>query len=377
MFAFRDRSISDGASDLVLINFTVEDVGDHLTVLSALKESDRQVGLGNVARQVFFLAEYEDRHEVERAVAEAYGPGRPGTSYVYQPPADGSPVSAELWAFANGSVVRNSGHGSVAKWGGVNWSFVGGLEAREDEPPGEGALHVLCMAEDILNRSGTDFRRIVRTWYYMGNILMPLDGEPRYNYFNQARNEFYRDKWPDLCATPASTGIGMCTDNFTFEALAVDGPAEAHRVVWLDNPLQTQPHRYAIDSPEIRKPSFSRGAAVVLQDCVVIFVSGTASVRGSEVLHPRDPAAQTEVTIENIAALIGEGNTVANYGLPRGADLEDIQQLRVYVKRPEHLDTVRSICCSMLPDVPNSYLISDVCRDAWLMEIEAVVAFQR
>jgi len=372
--AIQTKKFRDGRTDFIFANFVVPGAGDLAAVRAALEQCEGDFGLRNVVRQTFFLAEGESRDVVEAAVSEAYGENIPGTNYVYQPPADGEPLAAEMWAFTDGTVTGNEGHASVASWAGAKWSFVGGLLAGGGERPEEGARRVLEEAEDVFARLGSDFRNIVRTWYYMGNILAPDRGEPRYNFFNQARNEFYLDKWPDLCATPASTGIGMNTDRFAFEAVAVDGDADAFEVVWVDNPLQTPPHRYSIDAQQVRKPSFSRAACVALKDCIVVFVSGTASIRESKVIRLGDARAQTVVTIENIEALVGRENLVDRYGLARGAELSDVQQLRVYVKRPQDVETVRECCRASFPDVPASYMIGDVCRPECLMEIEAVLA---
>ena len=113
----------------------------------------------------------------------------------------------------------------------------------------------------------------------------------------------------------------------------------------------------------------------MLGDAVMFFVSGTASIRGSDVVCLDDPEAQTRITIENIATLMGEDNLVGNYALPRGASLDDMMQYRVYVKRPDDLDVIRDCCRRHLPEVPHAYLVADVCRPECLVEIEGVAAF--
>jgi enamine deaminase RidA (YjgF/YER057c/UK114 family) len=107
-----------------------------------------------------------------------------------------------------------------------------------------------------------------------------------------------------------------------------------------------------------------------------LFISGTASITQSETRHPGEVVAQTNETIENIAALISEEN-LSRHGLPgRGAKLHDLSVARVYVKRPEDYPAVRLVCAKRLAGVPINYLVADVCRPDLLVEIEGI-AFSR
>jgi enamine deaminase RidA (YjgF/YER057c/UK114 family) len=178
--------------------------------------------------------------------------------------------------------------------------------------------------------------------------------------------------WPDLRESPASTGIGMETRRVAFEAMALEADSNEAAVTWIDNPLQTPPYDYEGQGKPSDNPSFSRAAAVRFADNAVLFVSGTASIRGSEVVCVDDLEAQTRATIENISTLIGTEN-LARYGFSQGATLENMQQLRVYVKRREGYDVVRSCCEGHFPGVPCTYLVGDVCRPECLVELEGLL----
>jgi len=373
----RRKTFSTRDGEITFLSFSVESAAPPTLMLAALAESERQVGLRNVVRQAVFLSRSADRPGVEVALAEAYGAILPATSYVHQPSADGAAVAVELWAFGSGGAVRQLERITLASMGTVTWAFVGRLETAEDEKPYEGVHRTLRAAQQELEKAGLEFGQLVRTWYYVGNILGRQDSETRYQRVNRARNEFYRENWPDLCHSPASTGIGMGTNQVVLEAFALGRQRDRPEVKWIHNPLQTPPYLYETQADQDSNPSFSRAAAVGLRHSVVLLVSGTASVRGSEALSPGDPAAQTEVTIENIATLIGDENLVGNYGFCRGATVEDIHQFRVYVKRPGDVRTVRDCCRRHLPDAPCAYLIADICIPDCLVEIEAVAAFKR
>ena len=90
----------------------------------------------------------------------------------------------------------------------------------------------------------------------------------------------------------------------------------------------------------------------------VLFVSGTAAILGEESVALGDAAAQTETTIQNIAALT------------RGARLT---YLRAYVKRATDMPAVRRVCEAAYGPIPALYVQADVCRDELLVELEGAL----
>jgi len=354
------RTVPIGDADITFLKFDLAKRGLRAELSAALSECDRAIGLENIARQTFFLSHEVAPRELVGVLEGAYGRPTPVTSYVNQSPADGHAVSCELWAFSSQSPLERAPHVTRASTPAATWGFVGGMTAPQSEPLGHGVRRMLNEAQRDLRSAGLEFGQMVRTWYYMGHILGAGERGPRYEQFNASRNEFYRDKWPDLCRTPASTGIGMDAGQVVFEAIVIGPRGDAVEVSWLDNPLQTPPYLYDIRTEQSRKPSFSRAAAVTLADTTLTFLSGTASIRRSVVIHRDDAAAQTEATIENVAALVG------------GETLCDLQQLRVYVKRPEDVEAVRDCCRAYLPDTPCIYTIADVCKPDCLVEIEGI-----
>jgi hypothetical protein len=53
-------------------------------------------------------------------------------------------------------------------------------------------------------------------------------------------------------------------------------------------------------------------------------------------------------------------------------NLPRISYLRVYVKEEKYFQDVKAICTKYYPDIPILYLVSDICRDQLLVEIEGV-----
>ncbi|MFH0965228.1 MAG: hypothetical protein V2A58_14605 [Planctomycetota bacterium] len=366
---FRARDV-----DITFLTFEIEGPAFRAQLLEALAECDRVVGLANVARQTFFLSQDLDRSQLVPVVEEAYAAPLPATTFVCQPPAGGAALSCELWAFSSEATLQRRRHVTTAFTPSATWGFVGGMETDETEPPAKSLARMLSEANQELHRAGLSLSHMVRTWYYIGEILGDGEKDSPYERFNAARNELYRTCWPDLVRSPASTGIGMRSRRIAFEGLFLSHGGNGCRLSWIDNPLQTPPHLYARSTKAACNPSFSRAAAVRFADAALLFISGTASIRGSEVIAPDDPEAQTKITIENIATLLGKDNLVDGHGLPRGATLEDLLEFRVYLKRPGDLDVVRVCCQRFLPAVPHTYLVADVCRPEFLVEIEGVAA---
>ncbi len=368
------RAFGADSVELAFESFVVPQGDVEVGLASALSDCAGRAPLSGVVRQTLFLAPDTDRAAVERALRATYGERGPATTIVYQPPADGEALAAELWGFSRGAEVRQTGPLAVATAGKAQWGFIGGFDVAQDEGPYGGVTRALQEANATVEREGFRFGDVVRTWYYIGRLLDDADAGSRYDRFNQARNEFFARIWKDLRYSPASTGIGMDTRRIAFEAMLLRGAPGSFEVTWVDNPLQTRPYVYDIAVDHQQKPSFSRAAAVTLPDWMMVLVSGTASIRKSEVVCVDDVAAQTQMTIDNVATLIGPENLTGNYRLPAGAALRDLQQFRVYVKRRQDVEAVRAVCGERLPDVPCLYLVADVCRAQCLVEIEGVAA---
>jgi enamine deaminase RidA (YjgF/YER057c/UK114 family) len=101
-------------------------------------------------------------------------------------------------------------------------------------------------------------------------------------------------------------------------------------------------------------------------------VADWSSITASETHHVGDAAAQTQETLDNIEALIGEEN-LARHGLPgRGTTLAGIGLARVYIKRKDDYERVRAVCERRLGELPTVYAVADICRPDLLVEIEGL-----
>lgn len=335
-----------------------------------------------------FLRDGADEATCRELVQAHFREATPVTTFVTQPPLDGAALGIELWAVGGAGVrVERLGPETMTvEAEGIRWIYGGGLRAdATDWAPGNAyaeSVAAFASMKSHLAAAGADFDQVVRTWIYVNQITEGPEGAQRYQEFNRARTDFYRDcrfgkklrppiPLGDGALYPASTGIGTSGRRITMACMALDTKRDDVFLVPLENPRQTPAYAYAAKySPQ--SPKFSRAMAVVQGRYASFLVSGTASIVDARTVHPGDAVRQTEQTLDNIEALLAPAN-VARLGLPgTGATLRDVAKLRVYVKRPEDYEACRAVVERRLPRVPALYLRADVCRPDLLVEVEAV-----
>lgn len=145
---------------------------------------------------------------------------------------------------------------------------------------------------------------------------------------------------------------------------------------------QTRVRKTAIENKTVlseaydysKKVSFVRGMRVELDSCVMLFISGTASVNESgESIHHGDIKAQTRRTFTNIKALLES----------EGADWHDIVRTTCYLADFRDYDAFNEIRNAFyeeqeLDPVPASTCIeARICRPELLVEIEAIAMIPR
>ncbi len=337
-------------------------------------------------------------------MSEILPKGLGAVTFIPQAPADGGALAVEIWAAAprnNANENRASyvyhtvlvGRTVVFDSEGIRWLFT--ADNRPDFFP-VGAYARSCSAferlgEQIVNNQ-FPLQNILRTWIYQGLLLLSEGDSQRYKELNRARTVFFRgldflaDFLPSSNAPqsnaparnvyPASTGIGTDDVDVTITAVALDSGRRDFFVTPLENPQQTSAFDYTtVYSPQ--SPKFARAMAVVTNTDCCVFVSGTASILAAESQHRGDAAAQTELTLDNINALLGHQNLV-NHGI-QGVlgGLGGMKCVRVYVKNSTDYPLIRGICERRLGNIPILYTIADVCRPELLVEIEGVAHWKR
>jgi enamine deaminase RidA (YjgF/YER057c/UK114 family) len=218
-------------------------------------------------------------------------------------------------------------------------------------------------AAHLLKAQGASYRDVVRTWFYLSDILA------WYPEFNQARTAIYGQfgilpgQDHGRLRLPASTGIlGEVPGGkvAALDLLAVTGPAKSRALVrQLSNPGQQDAFQY--------ESAFSRGALIRQSDHALIQVSGTVAIdEQGRSLYPDDIRAQIDCTFDKIAALIGQ----------EGANLQDIAAACIFVKHPDDALVYQERAAAWgLENLPAVVMVADICRPELLFEIDAEVAF--
>jgi enamine deaminase RidA (YjgF/YER057c/UK114 family) len=360
-----------------------EQAQDALRTIRAVMEEEGTHG--SIVQQAVFMNDIEQTEACRRIIHDFYGAGLPATSYVAQPPCEGKLVAIEALGVGRDSdgvqIERVSEQLVVTRHEDVSWFHC--ADIRPQTPADavyDRSLDAFTRMKGHLTELGVPFGNVIRTWLYLGDIVGPEGKTQRYKELNRARTDFFKGTKfgagmtpPGLNGTvyPASTGIGTDGRTIVMSCIGLVTGRKDMLVVPLENPQQTSvfeyPEKYGVQSPQ-----FARAMAVVARNVASIFISGTASITGSETRFVGDIVGQTNQTFDNIRELISHDN-FRRHGVPgMGATLDDLALVRVYIKRREDYAKARAVCKARLGELPTIYAIGDVCRPDLLVEIEGV-----
>lgn len=334
----------------------------------------------NVLKIVFFGApknnkEYLSQLDMLHRCTKKHFPDFPPLiSYVSQKPLIGA-LNAEVTSYeTNETISFTGGKNYLVIYDGISRELItGGIL-----PPDLSASFlvqsnaVFNQIEDILIRENFKINSIFRQWNYIEHICV-CDGENQhYQDFNDSRSRFYaKADWSS--GYPAATGIGTEHGGIMVEFIALQEEGLVN--VALDNPLQIAAHKYSQDvllgaeDPCLKQrstPKFERARVLGLHDQLIVYISGTAAIRGETSLIADDITEQTHATMQNIDYLISNDN-YRGESISRG-----YKMLRIYVKNSSHLEEVRNYMKVNYPEPIKIYICADICRDELLIEVEGI-----
>lgn len=316
----------------------------------------------------------------------------PSYVLVSHAPEPGYAVSCEAGFVKRGScqtLFKQAGeyHYVLFEWPGFRELWASGLRKKNDadtfEDSAEGAFDEV---HAILEKEGMNFNHIVRQWNYIGGILQHnvicTSSTQNYQIFNEIRHQYFQ-KFLTSKGFPAATGIGNKFGHVTIDICAFQSIDQELHTFGVNNPSQVNAYQYGqqvlVGSPILshlvkHPPEFERAKLLVSRDQIRLFISGTASIIGQETIGKEDIEKQTLCTISNIEKLTDPENVRRFFpGLPSGTFTYSL--LRVYVKKMEDLDITRSVCRKKFGDIPQIFVVVDICRDDLLMEIEGEMLF--
>ena len=348
----------------------------------------RETGFRLIKLNVFTdLPDYETyikaRKEIGKSIQNAFGKQCPAFNITVQPPekpwkvvveagytdADSSDITTNIWNSIP-YVVCSSDSGKEVWACGLGF----GLFYSDTRSAAQAAFDQM---KAILDAEGMSFNHLVRQWNYIGDILEIKKGFQNYQIFNEVRSEVYQ-KYRTIHGYPSATGIGMKLDGVSLDFCAIMAK-ETVTIKPIENPNQINAYEYGQDVLKgitgkgisvKHPPQFERGLLITGKMRSTLFVSGTASIIGQDVIGIEDIEKQTVVTIDNINKLTDQkriGQIIANTDIEWGKFI----LLRVYVKNQKDFAKVKTICKERFPEVPAIFIESDICRDNLLVEIEA------
>ncbi len=120
-----------------------------------------------------------------------------------------------------------------------------------------------------------------------------------YRLFCKGRSLAFEERFHESATSQmcAASAVGVGCDQLIVIFAAGNTPA-----VHLENPEQIPAYQYPRDYGP-RPPSFSRGT-FVKNDPSLLFLAGTASIKGHESIHAGDSRQQTMTTLENMSLVL-------------------------------------------------------------------------
>ena len=336
-------------------------------LLSQLPESEQAF------RLVFFGAPADNEQYVSRylilrnLIRRYYGDREPVLSYVSQPALSGG-IVLESHTYQAGDedtiryahyeglpyVVLENPDGRFLYAGGFHGDVLNfGIKEQS-----EVAFRQL---EAIMRSEGFPINSIIRQWNYIERITAMQGADQHYQMFNNARSEFYsRTEWKN--GYPAATGIGANLGGVLIDVDAAVFSRPECFATPIDNKLQVAAHAYSTDvlvaaQQTKTTPKFERAKSMTFDDRILVYISGTAAIRGEESLFGVGLEKQLRITMENIDQLIGNA---------------ELKMLRVYLKEKSFYEEAVQLMESYQLNIPISYMWTDVCRDELLIEIEGI-----
>ena len=281
---------------------------------------------------------------------------------------EGDSGFAEVWR-STGEVVTGYYDGLAFAHDGEHLFCCGQTGAATDYLAPTEAAYVAAL--DLMRQ--LDYPQLVRMWNMVNGIVdQDAEGGTRYTRFCEGRGAAFEHCAVATARMPAATGVGSHAGGVSFYFLAGRTADLTH----VENPRQVSayryPTRYGVTPPSFARATYLAGGQSGRP--AQLFVSGTASIIGSETVHRGDLGRQCATTLENIAELISADN-LARYGIEADLTLRDMDKVKVYVKPGADMAVVRRICEATLSSKADvHYANVDMCRDDLLVEMEGVVS---
>lgn len=211
-------------------------------------------------------------------------------------------------------------------------------------------------------------RRLVRVWNYVPRINAPdANGLENYRAFCLGRSLAFEERLGDGYEEhlPAASAVGGVDGR-----LAVVFTATRVAPTHFENPEQVPAYEYPLEHGP-RAPSFARATRVTEAGSRYVFVSGTAAIKGHATMSPGDLSGQIVCTLDNLRIV----SQACDLGERLGEGAGWRRHFKVYLRHASDYPAAAQALQGALfvPGDRVTWLHSDICRSALLIEIEATL----
>lgn len=248
----------------------------------------------------------------------------------------------------SGEMVANT-RGSFYDDGLAKYLYIKHDHTDHGKDAGKATQSSLDALTEALQKNDFTFNNTIRTWFYLNHIL------DWYGGFNKVRNAFFEAHGIFDGIVPASTGIGLSSNNqlhLNPSLLAIKN--KEGKISRYDSPRQCSALDYG--------SSFSRATGIKNDVYHKIWVSGTASIDGSgKTIHLGDVDKQIAYTMEVVDAILSNA----------GFNWQHVVRAVAYLRNSEdHKNIAGYIDQNNMHFLPLMVNTNVVCRDDLLFEIE-------
>ena len=211
-------------------------------------------------------------------------------------------------------------------------------------------------------------RHLVRVWNYVPKINeSSSEGMENYRLFCAGRSLAFETALGEACEhhMPAASAVGGEAGRLAVIFAATSVPPKH-----FENPEQIPAYEYPPEHGP-RSPSFSRATRVEAEGRTLIFISGTAAIKGHATVAPHDLAGQIDCTLDNLRLISRE----CDLGDRLGADGGWERHFKIYLRHAGDYQAAAAALAGelLLPDDKVMWLHADICRAALVIEIEATL----
>ena len=247
-------------------------------------------------------------------------------------------------------IIENKVIGFTFEDDSAQWCFISALSSNQQLSRKDQTQDIYQQMIQGLNQASMGFDNIVRTWFYLEDIL------DWYDDFNEVRSAVFKDHKIFSKCVPASTGIGAVNTRGSAAMVDIIALIPKNNCTYeaVVSPLQCSALDYG--------SSFSRALEVDTVNSRNLMISGTASIEPEgATIHLGDCAAQVAETLKIVQAILKS----------RKMHWSNTSRALAYFRKTEDRHLFEKIRKEMnIPALPLVTTLLTVCRDDLLFELE-------